>query len=95
METKHAPGPIQRDGTFLWQLDGHPTAPCNLWSGSISANNGYSREYAEKAATLFSAAEALLKAAKAVAYSNGFDAALPDKMEALRAAIVLAQPPKE
>jgi hypothetical protein len=29
----------------------------------------------------------LLQAAKAVAYSNGFDAALPDKMEALRAAI--------
>lgn len=29
----------------------------------------------------------LLLAAKAVAYSNGFDAAFPEKMEALRAAV--------
>jgi hypothetical protein len=32
----------------------------------------------------------LLTAAKAVAYSNGFDAAYPDKLEALRAAIAKA-----
>jgi hypothetical protein len=32
----------------------------------------------------------LLQAAKAVAFSNGFDAALPDKMEALRAVIAKA-----
>lgn len=32
----------------------------------------------------------LLQAAKHVAFSNGFDAALPDKMEALRAAIAKA-----
>lgn len=32
----------------------------------------------------------LLTAAKHVAFSNGFDAALPDKMEALRAAITKA-----
>lgn len=32
----------------------------------------------------------LLQAAKAVAFSNGFDAALPDKMEALRAAVARA-----
>jgi hypothetical protein len=32
----------------------------------------------------------LLQAAKAVAFSNGFDAAYPDKLEALRAAIAKA-----
>ncbi|WP_395055222.1 hypothetical protein [Polaromonas sp.] len=41
-------------------------------------------------ATLYAASPELLKAAKAVAFSNGFDAALPDKLEALRAAIAKA-----
>lgn len=44
----------------------------------------------EADARLIAAAPDLLQAAKGVAYSNGFDAALPEKMEALRAAIAKA-----
>jgi hypothetical protein len=49
----------------------------------------YSEEFYEDARAVLCAcgAPALLQAAKAVAYSNGFDAAYPDKLEALRAAV--------
>jgi hypothetical protein len=44
----------------------------------------------EVAVLPFALYEELLKSAKKVAYSNGFDAAYPDNLEALRAAIAKA-----
>lgn len=55
------PGPIQREGTFLYQLNTAPDWTCNLWSGRLDPNNGHDREHASKAAKLFGAAEDLLK----------------------------------
>lgn len=57
-----APGPIQRAGTFLYQLDRQDETGVNLWSGHISPNNGCRKEHAIKAATLFEAAPDLLAA---------------------------------
>ena len=58
------PGPIQRIGTFLYQLDDGSLdgKPVNLWSGNIRPNNCYSPEYVEKAARLFVAAPSLYEA---------------------------------
>jgi hypothetical protein len=58
------PGAIQRDGTFLWQMDSPSGAGINLWSGKLSANNGYPQEHVERAAALFVAAPDLLAALK-------------------------------
>lgn len=69
MADKH--GPIQRKGTFLWQLDTPSGSGINLWSGSISPNNGYSREYAEKVAALFEAAPDLLEALRSFVFEFG------------------------
>lgn len=56
------PGPILRDGTFLWQLDGPDGA--NLWSGSLSPNNGHAEYHALRAAQLLETAPLMLEALK-------------------------------
>lgn len=60
------------------------------WLAYYLAEIDAARAAAAKRERLSEAAPELLKAAKAVAYSNGFDAAYPNKMEALRAAIAKA-----
>lgn len=54
---------------------------------STSCGMSMPRWQAEKVQAMLGPLRAALSAAKAVAYSNGFDAALPDKMQALRAAV--------
>lgn len=62
-KTPFDPSPILFIGnSFLYQLDGHPTKPSNLWSGSLHPNNSYGPQYRDKAAKLFMAAEDMLAA---------------------------------
>ena len=62
MSAELTPGPIGRKGLFLWQLDSPSGSGINLWSGQLSANNGYSPRHAEQAARLFVAAPDLAAA---------------------------------
>lgn len=64
MKEATTPGPIEREGTFMWQFDSQSGSGLNLWSGKLDANNGYSQEYALRAATLFEAAPDLLASAQ-------------------------------
>lgn len=57
------PGPMQADGTYLYQLDVTPgNLGGNLWGGAIHAQNCNDAVHVEKAVKLFLAAEDLLAA---------------------------------
>lgn len=77
-EQKHAP--------FPWKTsyDGHGGICIEAADGS-QVGFVSSSPHQEANARLIEHAPALLLAAKAVAFSNGFDAALPQKLEDLRA----------
>lgn len=76
----HTPGP--------WHVDVHTNI---MAAGGLVAFPGIAAGFDQKAnARLIAAAPELLSTGRAVAFSNGFDAALPDKLEALRAAIAKA-----
>lgn len=61
------PGPITASDTFLYQL-AHPdqgmAGACNLWSGGLHTNNGFSSSYVKEAVALFVAAPNLLACLK-------------------------------
>lgn len=98
MSAQHTPGPWTE-----WASPAHgyrirtsdASALQGFGSGDVAvvffAGNGRSPRQCKADAHLIAAAPELLHAAKAVAFSNGFDAGLPMKLDALRAAIAKAE----
>lgn len=93
LAAKHTPGPWQRSGTRvkLGAEDCLAVGP-DGYSVALVPIGRTDKDHAGAMADarLIAAAPELLQAAKAVAFSNGFDAALPEKKEALLAAIAKA-----
>jgi hypothetical protein len=89
------PGPWSVEGNAVYVLHGEP--PRNRFSALVQSgrrDDAQEDELHTNAAYIAAASpEVLLRliavaeAAKYVAYSNGFDAAYPDKLEALRSAL--------
>lgn len=83
-------------GVRAEEKDAWQVADCNMGATFVA---GELRElsYAERKANAarivqcVNSHDELVRAAKAVAFSNGFDAALPEKMEALRVAIAQSE----
>lgn len=56
------PGRIGASGTYLYQLNTVAGDICNLWGGSLSAQNNHEEAHLHRAVKLFAAAEDLLVA---------------------------------
>lgn len=89
--------PIGLQGLTLYQLSNDTGNGINLWSGRLSANNGYPESYAYRAAQLFEAAPKLLGIAKKIEEACSQESSAIDLcvrmdslIDELRAAINLA-----